>query len=166
MRILGIDPGLAGGLAIVDLAPPGQIIAVSDIPVSGEKAKKRVDARKVREWIAPYMAMPGGVRVGYIERAQAMPRQGSSSGFIYGRGVGYLECLVIMLDIPLKVVEPSMWKKHFGLPGGADKKHWSVEKVKSLYPGCPDDFFARVMDHGRAEAALIAGYGFISNPPR
>jgi crossover junction endodeoxyribonuclease RuvC len=84
-RILGIDPGIHGGLAIVEIdngiAP--KLIDAIDIPVTGVGAKERVDVLAIRTWILthkPDHAM--------IERAQAMPKQGASSGFKYGRATG------------------------------------------------------------------------------
>jgi hypothetical protein len=54
MKVLGVDPGVRGGLAIVDIdngvAP--QIIDVIDIPVAGIGAKERVDGLAIRTWIS------------------------------------------------------------------------------------------------------------------
>jgi hypothetical protein len=88
MRIIGIDPGIRGGCAIVDIidgAAP-QLLDAIDIPAIGVGAKERVDAIALRGWItrhAPQHAL--------IERAQAMPKQGASSGFKYGRAVVSIE---------------------------------------------------------------------------
>ena len=53
MKILGCDPGVHGGLAIIEIidgtAP--QLITVSDIPVTGVGAKERVDVLAIRTWI-------------------------------------------------------------------------------------------------------------------
>jgi hypothetical protein len=77
MDILGVDLGIHGGVAIVTLsddAPP-QLIDVVDIPVTGNKAKERVDVAALRNRVEthhPHHAL--------IESAQAMPKQGASSG--------------------------------------------------------------------------------------
>jgi Crossover junction endodeoxyribonuclease RuvC len=84
--VLGIDPGIRGGLAVVSNNGVGSLIDAIDIPTVGDGAKERVDVIAVREWIErhkPDLAL--------IERAQAMPRQGASSGFKYGRATGSLE---------------------------------------------------------------------------
>ena len=73
VKILGIDPGVHGGLAIVvlnDGAAP-QLINAIDIPIVGTGAKERVDVLAIRNWIARYQPVHA-----YIERAQAMPKQG------------------------------------------------------------------------------------------
>jgi hypothetical protein len=53
MDFLGVDPGIQGGLAIVtlsdDAVPP--LVDAIDIPVTGKKAKERVDVAAPRSWI-------------------------------------------------------------------------------------------------------------------
>src|SRR6516164_8318269 len=103
--ILGIDPGVRGGLALVEIndgiAP--QLVDAIDIPVTGVGAKERVDVLTIRNWIAqlaPQHAL--------IERAQAMPKQGASSGFKYGRAIGAIEAVITCSAIPLTIIEPSI----------------------------------------------------------
>jgi hypothetical protein len=53
VRILGVDPGVRGGLAIVEIidgAAP-QLVDVIDIPIAGVGAKERVDVLALRAWI-------------------------------------------------------------------------------------------------------------------
>lgn len=53
MKICGIDPGVRGGFAlieIVDSVAP-QLITVCDIQVSGTGAKERVDVLAIRTWL-------------------------------------------------------------------------------------------------------------------
>src|SRR5215510_3633126 len=113
MRILGIDPGaVLGGLPIIERNGAGVVrfIAVADIPTIGTGAKERIDARAVCDWIAAH-----GPQHAAIERAQAMPRQGASSGFKFGRGVGAIEAAVILSGVPMTIIEPTAWKKFHGL---------------------------------------------------
>ena len=72
MRILGIDPGIHGGLSIVEIAAGAAPVLVEcvDIPVIGSGAKERVDAIALRNWLSAHKPQHA-----YIERAQAMPRQ-------------------------------------------------------------------------------------------
>ena len=154
MVVLGVDPGLSGGLAIVEGGPgigTTRLLAAGDVPTSGDKAKRRVDVPAVLEWIRRY---PPGAAV--IERAQAMPDQGASSGFSYGRAVGALEACVQGLMIPLTIIESSSWKKAHGLIH-RDKED-SRQRAIMLFPSGQASF-ARKLDHNRAEAALIAHFG-------
>lgn len=151
--VLGIDPGLSGGLCFLSAAAgqPKRVIDAHDIPTFGEGPKRRVDALAIAKMI---QACPPDFAV--IERAQAMPDQGSSSGFNYGRAVGALEAVVLGMEIPLEIVEASAWKKAHGLI--KTDKEASRQKALLLFPGA-HALLARKMDHGRAEAALIANYG-------
>jgi crossover junction endodeoxyribonuclease RuvC len=149
-RILGIDPGVRGGFAIVDIidgtAP--QLLDAIDIPVIGVKAKERVDVLAIRDWIKVHQPQHA-----LIERAQAMPKQGASSGFKYGRATGSIEAVLACCEIPITIIEPTAWKKFHGLRGG--EKEASRQRALQLFPTA-HALFARKMDHGRAEAALIA----------
>jgi crossover junction endodeoxyribonuclease RuvC len=152
MKLLGVDGGIRGGLSIVDvsgLVP--QLIAAIDIPVIGVGAKERVDVQTIRDWIAQHAPQHA-----FIERAQAMPRQGASSGFKYGRAVGAIEAVITCCAIPLTIVEPAMWKKFHRLAGG--DKEGARQRALQLFPAA-HVLLARKRDHGRAEAALIAYYG-------
>jgi crossover junction endodeoxyribonuclease RuvC len=154
MRILGIDPGMTGGCAIYD-PHNGFIVDAVDIPTIGEKAKERIDVRHLSAWM-----INNGAKHAFVERAQAMPGQGSSSGFKYGRGVGYLEATAVLSGIPLTIIEVRAWKKYFGITG--TKADGAGEAARALaiqqFPAA-SHLFARKKDHGRAEAALIAVYG-------
>jgi crossover junction endodeoxyribonuclease RuvC len=157
MKILGIDPGIHGGLALVNIVDdvPPQIIDIIDIPVTGFGAKERVDVLSVRTWIETYRPDHA-----VIERGQAMPKQGASSGFKYGRAVGAIEAVIACCEVPLTIIEPSMWKKFHNLhkaPGqtATEVKEGSRQRALMLWPAA-HALFARKMDHGRAEAALIA----------
>jgi crossover junction endodeoxyribonuclease RuvC len=112
MKVLGVDPGIHGGLAIVDIidGPAPQLIDASDIPVTGVKAKERADVLAIRAWIETHQPDHA-----VIERGQAMPRQGASSGYKYGRSIGAIEATIALCNIPLTIVEPTAWKKFHGL---------------------------------------------------
>ena len=136
MKVLGVDPGIHGGLALVEIndgtAP--QLLEAIDIPTVGVKAKERVDVLALRAWILVHQPQHA-----FIERAQAMPRQGSSSGFKYGRAI--------------TIVEPAVWKKAHHLRGG--DKEGARQRALQLFPAA-HALLARKKDHGRGEAALIA----------
>ncbi len=152
MKLLGLDPGLCGGAAIIRTAVLSRplLLEAIDIPTTGEKAKRRVDVRLLLDFIMNY-APDHAV----IERAQAMPDQGSSSGFIYGRAVGAIEACVIGLSIPLTVIESTAWKKFHSLIGKG--KEDSRQRALMRFPEGAD-MLKRKMDHGRAEAVLMAEY--------
>jgi crossover junction endodeoxyribonuclease RuvC len=153
MRLLGIDPGIHGGLAVIEIANGAapRLVDAIDIPVAGTGAKERVDVLAIRAWIG--LHTPNHA---FIERAQALPKQGASSGFKYGRATGSLEAVIACSEIPLTIVEPSLWKKFHGLRGG--DKEGGRQRALQLFPAA-HGLLARRKDHGRGEAALIALYG-------
>jgi hypothetical protein len=140
--ILGVDPGITGGLAF--LFPTGEV-EVGDIPVVAGEVDVDTLVRQVRAF-SPALAV--------IERANAMPKQGVSSTFKYGVAYGALRTVVALCNIPYRLVTPGKWKNHFGLDSDKEK---SRALAIQFWPGC--GFFSRKKDHGRAEAALIARYG-------
>jgi len=150
VKILGIDPGIHGALALIEIndgAAP-QLVNVLDVPVIGTGAKERVNTMLVRDWLAQHNPDHA-----LIERAGSMPKQGVASTFKYARAVGSLETVVACSDIPYSLIEPAVWKKAFGLRG--KDKEGARQKAIATFPAA-HALFARKMDHQRAEAALIA----------
>jgi Holliday junction resolvasome RuvABC endonuclease subunit len=153
MRVLGFDPGIRGGLAVVEIADGGAPVLVEciDIPIVGTGAKERVDVAAIRNFIDRHKPI-----CALIERAQAMPKQGASSGFKYGRAVGAIEASIALCSIPVEIVEPSAWKQFWQLSG--KDKEGGRQKALQLFPAA-HGMLARRRDHNRAESALIALYG-------
>ena len=153
MKVLGVDPGIHGGLALVEIndgTTPALLEAI-DIPTVGVKAKERVDVLALRTWV-----MARQPPHAFVERAQAMPRQGFSSGFKYGRATGAIEAVIACCEIATTIVEPAVWKKAYHLRGG--DKEGARQRALQLFPAA-HTLLARKRDHGRAEAALVALYG-------
>lgn len=141
--ILGVDPGLSGAIALYWPAEP-RIIIAEDVPVVGKDIDAPALARRL-EQARPDFAM--------IELVHAMPKQGLSSTFKFGDAFGMVKGVIAGAYIPLHLVTPGKWKKHFRL--SADKEEARALAIR-LWPSSP--CFQRKMDHGRAEAALIARY--------
>lgn len=139
--ILGIDPGITGGIAFLF---PGQSLVAEDIPVAGNEVDVDTLAARVRQ-MRPTVAI--------IERAGAMPTDARAYAFRFGQAYGALRAVCAVLEIPTHIVTAAKWKKHFGL---SSDKELSRALAIRLWPGV--GFFSRKMDHGRAEAALLARY--------
>jgi len=149
---IGIDPGNTGAIAFYD----GEKLTLNDMPVvsvvRNSKTKNRVDAALVANIIRPFATQ---VKHAYVELVNAMPSQGVSSVFTFGRGAGILEGVLAGLQIPYTLVTPQRWQKHQGVAKGKDA---SRARAAMLFPKNADDF-KRKKDDGRADAALIARYG-------
>lgn len=151
-RILGIDPGITGALALLDM-DTRELIEVLDMPTitvkRGSSAKREVSAgilsNQIRRW------KPDGA---VIEKVGAMPGQGPASMFAFGRSVGLLEGVLACQHVPVRYITSMEWKRKVGIPTGAPKDE-SRAKVLQLLPQHAE-LFERKKDHGRADAVLIA----------
>jgi hypothetical protein len=161
MRILGIDTGVSGAAAVLDV-DRGCILDVIDVPTLDEDSHRIVDVISLGAWITNLEPS-----IGVIERAFAMPdsvadrngkrsRMGSVSALRFGDASGTIRSAVIMSGVPYRLVMPGIWKKFFQLPGAKDKEASRLLAIK-LWPGA-EKFMNRKMDHNRAEAVLIAEY--------
>lgn len=152
MRVLGIDPGAHGALAVID---GGSVAAVHDMPTMRVKR----GTREVNEVNAVALgALLAGLRpldAAVLEKVGAMPGQGVSSMFAFGRAVGVVEGVLGALQIPYTTVPPQEWQRGMRVRGGKDG---SRARASELYPASAS-LFARVKDDGRAEAVLIGSYG-------
>lgn len=146
--ILGIDPGLSGAFALLD---DGALSLVDDLPTMGTKTARQINGAQLAATLSP---LP--INVAVVELVGAMPGQGVSSMFRFGHAVGQVLGILQALKIPLVRVTPGVWKRSFGL--GAEKDA-SRARAINLFPQHHASF-ARVKDDGRAEAALIALWGF------
>lgn len=150
MRIVGIDPGKTGAIAVVS----DTWADVQDCPVFGTRSRPgglNPDGMiSVLRSIEPHHVV--------IETQQAMPKQGVSSTFTTGYGYGLWVGIITTLGLPWTAVRPAAWKRV--MLAGLDKTDKSVSRVVAsrLFPALAADL-ARVSDHGRAEALLIAAYG-------
>jgi hypothetical protein len=150
---LGLDPGLAGALAV--LAPDGALVALCDTPVL---------TLRTSLWTKKYYNIPGMVALlqpyagaglhAVIEESQAMPGQGTRSMFTIGYGYGLWLGILGALQIPYTPIRPGIWKKALGL---AKDKEQARLRAQQLFPGAD---LRRRKDHGRAEALLLAWYGW------
>jgi hypothetical protein len=146
--ILGVDIGLGGGLAVVRITNglPG-FLAVIDMPVVGSGAKARIDAHAVAAFLQQY---PPSQAV--LEHTQAFPGQGRSSIFSFGRSTGTIETVLALHRIPIEIVQPNRWKQTLGL---SREKEEARALALRLYPAAAEHL-RRKLDHGRAEALLLA----------
>lgn len=142
--ILGVDPGASGAISFYYPEAP-ELITVEDMPV----VDGSTDVTTLAQRIA--MMTPD---VAFVEQVGSMPGQGVASTFKFGASYGAALGIIAALKIPLHLVRPQKWKKHFGL--SSDKERSRALGLR-LWPST--DLFARKKDEGRAEAALIARYG-------
>jgi crossover junction endodeoxyribonuclease RuvC len=149
MRAIGIDPGIGGAIAWID---PAFGVCIRDMPTMG--VKNLINAPELIAILLHAQERLKAPHV-FIERAQAMPRQGIASAFNYGRGFGTIEGVVFALGLPHTFVAPAAWKRAAGL--GSDKRDAVAHAIRMRPDAAP--LLRRAKDHGRAEALLLAIHG-------
>ena len=106
--ICAIDPGASGALAF--FSPVAGTLEIIDMPTVEVKRGAKMKNEISPQMLAPLInARKPGVAV--LEKVGAMPGQGSSSMFQFGRGVGMVEGIVAALQIPIEYVTPQAWQK-------------------------------------------------------
>ena len=145
--ILGIDPGLTGALAFYWPGAAGRVL-VEDMPVVGGEVDPHGIARLIRVY-GPTRAM--------VEKVSAMPKNGSIACFKLGMAYGVARAAVAVAGVPLHLVPPTAWKKHFRLPGKGEGKEAGRRLAILRFPAQAERFSLK-KDHGRADAALLALY--------
>jgi crossover junction endodeoxyribonuclease RuvC len=149
---VGIDPGLAGAVAVIDR--DGRLLEVADMPALSDGGKRRVDPAGL---VAVLMGAVGQIRMATVERVHSMPKQGVASAFSFGASYGVVLGVLAALRVPYQLVTPQRWKREM-MDGQGKEKAASRMVARRLWPDHAD-LFARVKDDGRAEAALIAEWG-------
>ena len=156
--VIGIDPGINGAIAIFE---NGQLDAVIDMPTlemdSGKTKKRHISAIGLVRILETWTLVSDGQAHVVIEKVGAMPGQGVSSMFNFGRSAGIIEGVVAALRMPHTYVTPATWTKAVGRSVGKDA---SRMRAMELFPN-KAELFKRAKDDGRADAALIA-YWYIT----
>jgi crossover junction endodeoxyribonuclease RuvC len=160
MRIIGIDPGLQGGLAILDgprISSDEEVILVTDLPahrigVTGKKAlRAELDLHGLHGLLAEHTPYAHA----FIEKVGPMPKQGVTSMFRFGVSFGAIQGIVAAMGIPMTLVRPQTWQAFHRCGPSPDSAR---QMATRLYPNVAG-LLARKMDANRADALLIAAWG-------
>ena len=153
MRIIGIDPGLSGGIAILDDL---KIFDIYDMPImsEGKKNKNQLNSAQLVNIIKKNI-IPSGDTFLIVEQVSAMPGQGVTSMFNFGQTFGSIKGICAALNLPIFFVRPTKWKKHFDLINSS--KDASRTKVIEMYPSISPRL-SKKKDVNKADAILIARY--------
>lgn len=175
-RILGIDPGLSGGWAVLD--GKGRLINCGHFPTHTVKKNGKnstqldgagvADVLEINGYDIPTIS--GDLRQSsrhfvqaFVEAVSSRPRQAGQ--FQFGINTGLIHGVLHALNIPFDLVSPVLWKSAYGLKRAEDQtkgdmKSLARDVAAQLFPKHAEKF-ARVKDDGVAEAVLIARYGFL-----
>lgn len=156
MRVLAIDPGVTGALAIINyLDGQATVEAVHDLPTWSEKTSQG----KVRRYVDPVALLAmvkqaGPIDKVLVERLVAPPGIASQVAFSLGATAATISAVMRFAKLRPSLVSPSVWKRALEVP--ADKEAARKYATRAF---ASDAHWSRKMDHNRAEAALIALYG-------
>lgn len=147
--ILAIDPGASGALAFFD--PQAGTLEVVDMPTVAVARSGKLKNEISPQMLAAIVAARAPATA-VLEKVGAMPGQGVSSMFQFGRGVGIVEGVLAALHVPTDYVTPQAWQKALNARSGKDGNR---QRAAELFPAYAH-LFARKKDDGRADAALMA----------
>ena len=155
MKIVGIDPGLSGAIAILE---NNKILNLYDMPVmpEGKKNKRQLNSAQLVSIIKENTKI-GEEKAVVVEQVNAMPGQGVTSMFNFGQTFGAIKGISAALDLPIYFVRPSKWKKHFELINSS--KDASRTKVIEMYPSLSNQL-SKKKDVNKSDAILIAKFFF------
>lgn len=174
-KVVGIDPGAHGALALLGLGRGYPLIEAVDMPirdrgktVTNNVLDGKALGRILRRWMPTIVVvedvqpMPARGRIeGDNEQASERHDMPARSAFTFGGfclGV-VTACEAMGFDVLL--VRPMIWKRAAGLGKVGDRarsdvKAESLALARTLWPDGP---FERVRDEAKAEAALLARFG-------
>ncbi len=153
MIIIGIDPGLSGGIAVLK---DNIIKNLYDMPVmsEGKKNKRQLNSAQLVKIIKENIQEKEETAI-VVEQVNAMPGQGVTSMFNFGQTFGAIKGISAALGLPIFFVRPAKWKKHFELINSS--KDSSSTKAIEMYPSISDQL-SKKKDVNKSDAILIARF--------
>ena len=153
MRIIGIDPGLSGAIAVLD---NNKVLKIYDMPVmaEGKKNKRQLNSAQLVNIIKENIKNHDEINV-VVEQVNAMPGQGVTSMFNFGQTFGAIKGVCAALNLPIFFIRPSKWKKYFELINSS--KDSSRTKAIEMYPSIANQL-SKKKDVNKSDAILIARF--------
>ena len=155
MKIIGIDPGLSGAIAILE---NNKVLNIFDIPVmsEGKKNKRQLNSALLVSLLKENINYNEEVSV-VVEQVNAMPGQGVTSMFNFDQSFGILKGICSAMHLPVYYVRPAKWKKYFNLINS--EKDASRTRAIEIFPYFSSQL-SKKKDNNKADAILIASFFF------
>lgn len=147
---IGVDPGKGGALCLYNTETK-KVLQCHDMPLEPARAKGKtaISPTGIAEVLSGYAVLGGGVLI--LENVFSRPGEGVSSSFNFGRSKGLIEQAAACLDLPLVLITPQMWKKHYSLI--KTPKSDSIALAVQMFG---NEYIKLKKHDGRAEAMLMA----------
>lgn len=163
MRFVGVDPGLTGGIALLN--HDASRVKTWPMPIitlrTGGRTRREVDGRALCLLVEDILTSYDDNTLVSIEQVHSSPQMGVTSAFNFGAAYATVKIAFefhSMCDENLVRVEnvtPAVWKRQMRVT--ADKDGCRA-RAQQLWPRSYEEF-KQVKNDGRAEAALIAEAG-------
>ena len=103
MKIIGIDPGLSGAIAILE---NNKVLRIFDMPVMSEekKNKRQINSALLVNILKDNISNNEEISV-VIEQVNAMPGQGVTSMFNFGQTFGAIKGICAALQLPIFLLD-------------------------------------------------------------
>lgn len=163
MIVIGVDPGLSGGIAFLR-AEDLRLVVYPMPTVKKQNGKRDVDPYRLADIVGKHAEVGDDDSLAIVEDVGAMVYttrqgqvrgQGAAASFNFGKSAGVVLGVLAALGIRVVPVKPSVWKLAMGL---SSNKAESIARATFLFPRNSADF-GRRGDDGPAEAALLAWMG-------
>ena len=153
MKVIGIDPGLSGAIAVLE---NNKVLNIFDMPVmsEGKKNKRQLNSALLVNLLKQNIQKSEDVAI-IVEQVNAMPGQGVTSMFNFGQTFRAIKGICAALELPIYFVRPSKWKKHFALINSS--KDASRTKAIEMYPKLSNQL-SKKKDVNKSDAILIARF--------
>jgi hypothetical protein len=159
MRLIAIDPGVSGALAVASVSKGGTLTldAVHDLPVtfttkSNNTVRRRIDAVALHKLVRSIKADHA-----FVELVHASPGMGVGSAFTFGDTAGAIRTACAIAGVEPSTCQPTAWKRALAVP--ADKNAAIARATELLGADAAARHWPLKKHHNRAEAALLAVYG-------
>ena len=144
---------------MVALDDKGGLLEFDRFPLIKAGKKMELDIAGIAAWVGDFSPRVCDLRA-TIEKVHAMPGQGVTSMFSFGRSLGLIEGMVAAHGIPRTYAAPRTWQAVMlkGKPTGKDHKGSAALAAVELWPELSKMMQVKA-NWGIADAALIAEYG-------
>ncbi|HUX79985.1 MAG TPA: hypothetical protein VMW10_09625 [Alphaproteobacteria bacterium] len=163
--IIACDPGMSGGFAFLTLSQ--KTFGITDAEfIPFPAIKKEIDFAGIKRIYDKISAIEIEGSYAAIEKVSAMPGQGVSSMFKFGRAYGIAETILSSSGLMLNQVIPRMWQKEMfeGIPeilkpikpkqkkASRDTKKMSMLTASRLFPNL------HIVKDWQSDALLLGEY--------
>ena len=150
--VVGIDPGLTGGIAVISGAT--STVVIEAMPVAAHEVDFVRLAFVLRSLNAEQNAHV------FLERAQAFSKMGIVSAFNYGASYWGIRAICATLKIPYTLVAPAKWHRALIVGKDGSPKDRALRTCLQLFPDV--DLIigkGKKCHEGVVDALLVAEFG-------